>query len=74
MGAHHSSPMPGLPLAIQTTLVQNQTQQMPSTARHTADRQSTDSIFKEKLVKNVLQADGSKVIIIISVTDEHHNV
>lgn len=74
MGAHHSSPMPGLPLAIQTTLVQNQTQQMPSTAHHTADRQSTDSIFKEKLVKNVLKADGSKVIIIISVTDEHHNV
>lgn len=57
MGAHHSSPMPGLPLAIQTMLVQNQTQQMPSTAHLTADRQTTDSIFKEKLVKNVLKAD-----------------
>lgn len=51
MGAHQSSLTPGLPLAIETLLVQNETQQMPSPAHLTADRQTTDDILnEEKLV------------------------
>lgn len=48
MGAHQSPPTPGLPLAIQTLVVQNQTQQMPSPAHHAADRQAIDDILSEK--------------------------
>lgn len=51
MGTHQSSPTPGLPLAMQTLLGQQQTQQMPAPAHPTAERQATDDILNEgKLV------------------------
>lgn len=49
MGTHRSPPTPGLPLVIQTLSPESDTEQMPSPAHLTADRQTTDDTLNEEL-------------------------